>query len=264
MTEYEFYLSLRTKFDAKEYALLPQVRNGTGFKKKPRTADAIAVSLWPSRGIDVHGFEFKDSRTDWLKELKEPEKADEIGKHCDFWWVVISDKEIVKGEELPSAWGLMLAGEKIKVLKQAPRRESQTPDWGFVAAVLRSAVGVVTDEEAIQKRIQQAAWKAKEEANDFNLKCVERERKTHKDEVAALMSKIKDFEEASGIRIETWRHSYGDNRKMGEAVALILRGGFKREIEAFETALQRMDSLRTVAVEMRGITESLAERMKSP
>jgi len=32
------------------------------------------MDLWPSGGLEIHGHEVKVSRSDWLRELKEPEK----------------------------------------------------------------------------------------------------------------------------------------------------------------------------------------------
>ena len=44
--------------------------------------------VWPSRGLYLHGFEIKVHRNDWLRELKNPAKAEEIAGYCHFWWVV--------------------------------------------------------------------------------------------------------------------------------------------------------------------------------
>ena len=53
------------------YAFLSQVRNGTGYAKETRTADAICMSLWPSRGLTITGYEIKIAKNDWKKELEE-------------------------------------------------------------------------------------------------------------------------------------------------------------------------------------------------
>ena len=91
---------LSNRFCAPAWAFLPQVRNGTGFLNVTRTVDAIAMGLWPSRGLYMHGFEIKVRRGDWLNELRNPEKAEEIGQFCDFFWVV-APKEVIKFEEVP-------------------------------------------------------------------------------------------------------------------------------------------------------------------
>jgi hypothetical protein len=58
MTEFELFQALRPLYPAREYALLPQVANGTGAGSK-RHCDALALSLWPSRGLYLTGFEMK-------------------------------------------------------------------------------------------------------------------------------------------------------------------------------------------------------------
>lgn len=56
---------------------------------------------------EILGFEVKVSRSDWLSELKKPEKADSLARYCDRWYLVISDPKIVKDGELPPTWGLL-------------------------------------------------------------------------------------------------------------------------------------------------------------
>jgi hypothetical protein len=51
-------LALRTFYSQPEHVLIPQVRNGTGFTST-RTADAIAMVVWPSRGFALTGIEIK-------------------------------------------------------------------------------------------------------------------------------------------------------------------------------------------------------------
>ena len=46
---------LRQRFGPPHFAFLEQVRAGAGFDQ--RTADAMAMGLWKSRGLDLHGFE---------------------------------------------------------------------------------------------------------------------------------------------------------------------------------------------------------------
>src|SRR5688572_18266988 len=81
---------LAKRFAPSAYAFLPQLRNGTGFGRT-RTADAVAMSLWPSRGIYLHGFEIKVGRGDWLSELRQPEKAEEIARFCKYWSLVAAE-----------------------------------------------------------------------------------------------------------------------------------------------------------------------------
>ena len=103
---FNIHAAMLQRYCAPEFALLFEVGNATGFATN-RHADAIAMSLWPSRGLALHGFEFKASRSDWVRELKDPAKAETIATFCDYWFLVESDREIVKANALPMTWGLL-------------------------------------------------------------------------------------------------------------------------------------------------------------
>jgi hypothetical protein len=127
------------------WAFVPKVRDAAGWDGS-RTMDALAMSLWASRGRELHGHEIKVSRSDWLRELKEPAKMGAFATLVDRWWLVVSDASIVRDGELPPTWGLMVprgAGLVVKV--QAPKLPGHPADTGaafdrsFLAAVLRAA-----------------------------------------------------------------------------------------------------------------------------
>lgn len=73
-----------------------------------RRADALVLNLWRSQGLDLQGFEVKASRSDWLREKKDPSKAEALSKYCvgtdsrvlaaDLRWVRAGD--LVPGQEL--------------------------------------------------------------------------------------------------------------------------------------------------------------------
>jgi hypothetical protein len=144
--------ALRKHYDAREWALLFNVRNTTGASSAVRCADAVAMNLWPSRGLEVHGFELKVSRSDWLAEKKRPEKAEAIAGYCDRWWLVVSDEAIVQLGELPPTWGLLhIVRGRLVVKVEAPRLEPRLLDRRFIASMLRSAMRG-TDDERIRER----------------------------------------------------------------------------------------------------------------
>ena len=110
---------LRQRFAAPAFAFLTGVANGTG-GVRVRTADAIAMSVWPSRGLRLHGFEVKVSRSDWKRELENPAKAESVCTFCDHWWIAAPDG-VVERSELPPTWGLLEADKKkLKTTVQAP------------------------------------------------------------------------------------------------------------------------------------------------
>jgi hypothetical protein len=125
------------------YAVARHVRSHAGFDAL-RTADFVAMDLWPSSGFALHGHEVKVSRSDWLHELKQPEKAQEFLPYMNFWWLVVSDASIVKEGELPEGWGLMaVRGDKLFAVRQAPERKplplTETRIAAFVRAVAKTA-----------------------------------------------------------------------------------------------------------------------------
>lgn len=73
MTHAEVVAALRERYPAPEYAFFTEVPDEVGFGNR---MDALAMAMWRSRGLEIHGFEIKCSRSDWLREKKRPHKAD--------------------------------------------------------------------------------------------------------------------------------------------------------------------------------------------
>lgn len=140
MTERNVLDLLAERHAAPEWAFLRHVANGTG-GHKARTADGIAMNLWPSRGLELHGFEVKTYRSDWLRELSDPAKADEIASRCHRWWVVAGDDAVVAQADLfPQTWGLMVVREEaLTVVREAPPLTPAPLTWEFLAGILRRA-----------------------------------------------------------------------------------------------------------------------------
>ena len=89
------------------YVKAEHVRAASGFDR--RTADFVAIDTWASGKCAIHGHEVKVSRSDWLRELKDPGKSAACMAWCTYWWLAIPDRSIVKDGELPPGWGLMVA-----------------------------------------------------------------------------------------------------------------------------------------------------------
>lgn len=210
--------ALRKMFPADQYALFYEVRNSTGFAAN-RSADAMAFGLWPSRGMPVIGFEFKASRSDWLREMKDPAKAESIMRFCDHWYLLTTQPDIVKPGELPTTWGHMewrADTDKLKVLAVPPKLEAQPLSRLFVAAICRAAQEHSPAETMIAAAVA-AARKEWESAK-------ERVRRDHshivQNEYDTLRKQLDEFEKASGVALRhQWR--YAD---IGKAVKLVLDG----------------------------------------
>jgi len=103
------------------YVVAEHVRNDAGFDAT-RTCDFMAVDVWPSSGLPIHGFEVKTSRADWLRELADPSKAQVFMDVVDHWWLVAAPG-VATRDELPPGWGMLVVSEK-----QRPRPTLFGPD----------------------------------------------------------------------------------------------------------------------------------------
>lgn len=205
---------MRARYTAPEWAIFFEVANGPGSGLR-RYADAIAMSLFPSRGLDVHGFEFKASRNDWLNELKKPEKADEIARYCDHWWLVVASKDIVKDGELPGPWGLLVSdGKELRQVKKPERLEPIPLSRKFVAAMFRRAHEDATNKLRIAEEVAKSYAKGVEDGKQETT--WDADRTTEK--LEALTTALNEFEAASGIKID----QYTDGNRLGEAAKAVL------------------------------------------
>lgn len=233
--------ALVKRYRAPAYALLSQVANGTGWQSY-RWADALVMSLWPSRGLHLSGFEVKVGRNDWLRELKNPAKADEIAVFCDFWWVVVGGPDIVKLEELPHGWGLLeLKGKTLVQVRAAEiRRDANALDKPMVAAILRRAVECMTPTSSIDEQLRQKH----EEGLEAGKRAAARE--TGDDAIRRELADLKDslsrFEAASGVAIERY-----NGARLGEAFILARRfneAGLRHSLKNIEHSLEAaLDSI---------------------
>ncbi len=73
-----------------------------------RIADFVAGGDKWNSTLALHGHEVKVSRSDWLSELRDPDKAKSFKRYMHHWWLVVPDAAIVKPGELPDGWGLLV------------------------------------------------------------------------------------------------------------------------------------------------------------
>ena len=141
---------LSQRYQPPSGAFIPEFVAGTGAYSNSR-ADALAMELWESNGWEIHGFELKVSRADWLRELKvwNTEKATPVKRFCDRWYVVAANSKIVKyADELPRGWGLMFAeddkdgGKRLHTMIEAPKLTPEPYGRHFIASLMRRATRV--------------------------------------------------------------------------------------------------------------------------
>lgn len=243
-TEGRVVEALSARYCAPAWAFFGSVRNGTGYSRSTvRTADALAFSLYPSRGLDLYGFEVKVSKSDFKAELADPDKAEEIARFCDYW-LIAAPAGLIDTANLPSAWGLIETFDNAepRVKKEPGKLTAKPLDRLMIASILRRASEDLIPKATIQARIDRRvkdAQKSWQENDKTDLISAQKERDHYKDAIA-------EFEKLSGVKIERW-----DCGRIAEGVR-----GF------MDFALQRgrvpMD-LRDLALNLEKIMLSLRE-----
>jgi hypothetical protein len=138
LTSTDIKLAIKRSFEAPAYQTFFEVSNDTGLRIKTY-ADAVTVGIWPSTGHEVHGFEVKVSRGDFLNEMKNPGKSLPIYKHCHRWSLA-APAGMVKPDELPVTWGLFeLKDGTLRNRKQPALLAPEPLTPGFLAALVRRA-----------------------------------------------------------------------------------------------------------------------------
>lgn len=221
---------LRRHFNENEYALLFEVRDNAGFEAK-RSLDAMAFNLWPSRGLEIHGIEIKSSRTDWLRELRDPGKQESMLKYCDRFWLLALDESIAAPSEIPPTWGhMVIKSGKITRRKEAPFLKPEPLSRGVVAAMLKRATHEMIHRSNIQSEID-AAIRIAHSNYEGRIKSLE-------SQIEFNRKALEEFEEKSGLSIDRW-----DIGNIAEAVKLVRNGQadyVRQELQGLRQTLSRL------------------------
>ena len=102
-------------FDAPRYTVIekpPVLREGSSYGT--REIDALVLDSYTApakagvpRHLPVHLFEIKVSRSDLLAELRDASKAGAWERFGHYFWLVVPDRDIIKGLVLPAHWGVL-------------------------------------------------------------------------------------------------------------------------------------------------------------
>lgn len=246
------------------HAWLYEVRNGTGYSKRERYADALVVSVWPSRGVWIGGIEVKVSRSDWKRELDDPSKAAAIQKWCDFWWIAAAEG-VVREIEVPETWGFVELRGKTKVVtvREAPKLTPDPLDRLFVASVLRNQSAA---QDAAKQRGQDEAWQRLREQFDTEavhklnaeLTASQHECDRQKQlvgyrerDLESLRETVKAFEIEAGlpegaVAVRAQSQRWGERHEAGahfKAALLLRERGSEKLAERFRAVADALDSL---------------------
>lgn len=234
--------ALRQRFAPPEWAYFDEVRDATGYGHR-RTADAVAMNLWPVRGLELHGVEIKSDRRDWLNEKDTPAKADAVGRYCDRWWLAIGDTSVAQLDEVPAPWGLLVFQDGgLTCVRKASKLPEPVPlDRHLLAALLRKASTSCTDhihKNEVAKHAEAEIAAARAGGLSEGRYEGQRALQAH----AQLLDAITSFEKASGVRIDVF-----NGRRIGDAVRILTEIGLERLAQQAEWTRNQATTLAKLA-----------------
>lgn len=225
--------------DKGEHIVLFNVPDQVGTSGK-RYCDAVAIGMWGSSGREIHGFEIKVSRGDWLRELRQVDKADPFIKQCDRWSLITADASIAKLAEIPASWGWATC-TKNGIRWQRPATPNPSDHhtmprlWAY--ALIRKAF-----ERGPRSAEWQAALRQLEAQKQTEIKAgLEQRVRGAPEALVNLQARVDAFEKASGMKLEDWR--LGDVGKLARRIHEISEDGyrgFRRTLQSQAEALQRL------------------------
>lgn len=205
-----------------EWAIMWEVAEATG-AGGGRYADAVMMSLWPSRGLELHGVEIKVSRSDWKREAADPRKAEAIAKYCDRWWIHTPPGVVDDLSALPPAWGLReWNGTTWKTLREADTTEATPVTRGFLAALLRRADGMMRGfiDEAVRT------------ARAAEMEALEKQRARFQEHVARAAERRVSELSDSAAKIAAFEAAFGDDVLRSWSVDMKALGHAARKLAA--------------------------------
>lgn len=178
--------------------LIPEV---THDKHGGRRCDALFVGFTSASGRILIGHEIKVARSDWLHELDQAGKADTWADECHAWYVVAPDETVVRPEEVPHGWGLLLAAgarTRLTVKVKATVHADRQPSWTAMRSILSRVDTLRAD--AVRRQVQAEAdrIRARYEADWVPKRTSDEQLREKNKELDALLARI---EAALGVRI---------------------------------------------------------------
>lgn len=223
---------IRKRHDGDAWIVLTEVANGTGAQAR-RRADALAIGLWPSHGLPIIGYEVKIARSDVQRELKDPSKAEAIGRFADEWWIVISDVSIIDGLVLPATWGVLAPRKNVlRIVRKAKKLKPEPINRALLAALIRNVCGSWVP----RAQYDQLAHKQRAEIVRELERDSESIAEASAQDLKRLRETIEAFEKASGLSIHRW-----DAGDIGAAVKLALSARTARGRDDLEHSIQQFE-----------------------
>lgn len=210
---------LRARFSPPDWDLFEEIT------LQGRRMDACALAR--DRSYALWGFEVKHTRSDWLREVREPLKSLPLQQAVDSWYVV-APREVVKAGELPAGWGLLVpSGETLRVLVRAavaPTRAVVSREmlhrivWRLSERATRAERAEANFEEDIKRLVAElasgSAGKDALERADAAVKRAERAER----ELSELTERVRVFSMKSGIPLH---NDWISGSELGAAVSAV-------------------------------------------
>jgi hypothetical protein len=125
------------------HVIIEEVGPGTGWSAERRWADVLALSVWPSKGMTLDGYEIKASKADLKKELSDPTKHEAVARYCDTWTLVAWDESILV-DGIPESWGITVTeeganGRQLRQVRKPAKRQPEPWPRSFICSLVRNA-----------------------------------------------------------------------------------------------------------------------------
>jgi len=236
--------AMTKRWAAPEWAIMWEVGEGTG-AMSGRYADAVMMSHWPSRGMELHGVEIKVSRSDWKREAADPSKAEAIAKFCDRWWIHTAPGVVDDMSDLPPAWGLReWDGKAWKTLREAEKTDALPVSRPFLAALLRRADGTMKSliDEAMREAREAQQAEVKKQRQRFQEEVAQAvQRRTEALERAS--QNVAAFEAAFGFSATDWGVRHANLGAAARALSECGPGGWGNLSERLRKAAAEIDAI---------------------
>lgn len=251
-------LSVKRRYDPPVWQMVFEFTNRDG-----RRCDALALSTSPSRNFKLVGFEFKASRSDWLSEKKNHEKADLFVQLMDEWYVVAGRRGIVEEAELPDGWGLLElkpSGRLYNLVESDLNEMQETePDRRFWARFIKKSLGGESNftrddiREAKRRGVQEAKIDNDAEKLDHDTRRLKRK--------ADAYDRLRDSDLDIYTRLnDDTLDQLSKAHQVVKALEDGRTGGLARELERFDdNARQRFNRILGTVESVQGHVSELQE-----
>ena len=185
-TAKDIQAALARRFCSPYYFYVPEIANAPGFDGF-RRLDGVAVGLYKTVRYEILGFEIKVSRSDWLSEKKQPDKASVFMQSVDGFYLVCP-RYVAGIHDLPKGWGLIeYRGERLYTIKSYDSADDigkKPMDRELALSLLsRALIGGEVKSQFIRKHFDEG-WKAHEDHVKWVAQCKRDQRKERSGEAA--------------------------------------------------------------------------------